>query len=48
MTDNFDKMAGGEWYITDESVLALQRERQSLMERCNTTSIADPRSAASC
>lgn len=42
MSDNLDKMAGGEWYITDESVLDLQRERQVLMERYNATSIADP------
>jgi maltose O-acetyltransferase len=42
MSDNIDKMSGGDWYITDESVLDLQRERQTLMERYNATSIADP------
>ena len=42
MSDNIDKMSGGDWYITDESVLDLQRERQALMERYNATSIADP------
>ena len=48
MSSNLDKMSGGDWYITDESVLDLQRERQALMERYNATSIADPISAASC
>lgn len=42
MSANLDKMAGGDWYITDESVLDLQRERQVLMERYNAASIADP------
>ncbi len=35
-------MAAGEWYITDDDILALQRERQRVMERYNVTSIADP------
>lgn len=35
-------MAAGEWYITDEAIHALQRERQRIMERYNATSIADP------
>ncbi len=42
MSDNLDKMSGGDWYITDASVLDLQRERQALMERYNATTIADP------
>ena len=42
MSGNLDKMSGGDWYITDDSVLDLQRERQALMERYNATSIADP------
>ncbi len=40
--DNLDKMADGDWYITDASVLDLQRERQALMERYNATTVADP------
>ena len=35
-------MSSGDWYITDEPVLELQRERQTLMERYNATGIADP------
>lgn len=42
MSGNLDKLSDGDWYITDESVLDLQRERQVLMEHYNTTSIADP------
>jgi maltose O-acetyltransferase len=34
-------MTAGQWYRTDESILALQRERQTLMERYNRTPIAD-------
>ena len=42
MTSQLDNLANGDWYITDESVLELQRERQTLMERYNASSIADP------
>jgi maltose O-acetyltransferase len=42
MSENISRMSGGDWYITDVSVLGLQRERQSLMERYNATTIADP------
>ncbi len=42
MTSHLDKMTTGDWYITDESVLELQRERQTVMELYNATSIADP------
>ena len=42
MTSHLDKMTAGDWYITDESVLELQRERQTVMELYNATSIADP------
>jgi maltose O-acetyltransferase len=42
VTSNTDRMASGDWYITDESVLEIQRERQSVMELYNATSIADP------
>jgi maltose O-acetyltransferase len=35
-------MSRGDWYITDEAVLELQRQRQVLMERYNATSVADP------
>jgi maltose O-acetyltransferase len=42
MTSNRDRMASGDWYITDEAVLEIQRERQSVMELYNATSVADP------
>jgi maltose O-acetyltransferase len=42
VTSNRERMAGGDWYITDESVLELQRERQVIMELYNATSVADP------
>ncbi len=42
MTSNTERMASGDWYITDESVLEIQRERQTVMELYNATSIADP------
>jgi maltose O-acetyltransferase len=42
VTSNTDLMASGDWYITDESVLEIQRERQSVMELYNATSVADP------
>ncbi len=41
MSDNIERMSGGEWYITDEAVLDLQRERQALMERYNSSSITE-------
>lgn len=41
MTAHLDRLARGDWYISDESVLELQRERQSVMEQYNATSIAD-------
>lgn len=34
-------MTAGEWYITDEPILELQRERQTLMELYNSTGVAD-------
>ncbi|HEY7043215.1 MAG TPA: maltose acetyltransferase domain-containing protein, partial [Nocardioidaceae bacterium] len=42
MSDNLRRLAEGDWYITDEAVLDLQRERQALMERYNAATIADP------
>lgn len=42
MTSNNERMTSGDWYITDASILELQRERQTLMERYNATPIADP------
>src|SRR5690349_19695090 len=42
MTSNKERMTAGDWYITDDEVSALQRERQVLMERYNSISIADP------
>lgn len=42
MTSNLDRLAAGDWYITDESVLEVQSERQIVMEQYNATSIADP------
>ena len=41
MTSNTERMSAGDWYITDESVMELQRERQTVMERYNATGIAD-------
>jgi maltose O-acetyltransferase len=34
-------MRAGQWYRTDDAVLAVQRERQTLMERYNATPIDD-------
>jgi len=42
MTSNLDRLGSGDWYITDESVLALQRERQTVMELYNSSPVADP------
>jgi maltose O-acetyltransferase len=42
MTSQTDRMNAGEWYITDEEVLRLQRERQTVMERYNATPTAEP------
>lgn len=42
MASNIERMSAGDWYITDESVLEIQRERQSVMELYNATTIADP------
>ena len=42
MTSHLDKMLAGDWYITDEAVLDLQRERHTLMEQYNATPVADP------
>lgn len=42
MTSNFERMSAGDWYITDESLLDLQCERQTLMEQYNATPVADP------
>lgn len=39
---NTELMAAGDWYITDEAVLELQRERQTVMERYNAAPVADP------
>jgi maltose O-acetyltransferase len=41
MTSHTERMAAGDWYITDASILELQYERQTLMERFNATGIAD-------
>jgi maltose O-acetyltransferase len=41
VTSNPERMAAGDWYITDESVLEIQRERQTVMELYNATPIAD-------
>jgi len=32
VTSNTERMAAGDWYITDQSVLEIQRERQTVME----------------
>ncbi len=42
VTSNTERMAAGDWYISDESVLEIQRERQTLMELYNATSVSDP------
>jgi len=42
MTSQIERMTAGGWYITDREVLALQRQRQQLMERYNATSVTDP------
>ncbi|MGI8701503.1 MAG: sugar O-acetyltransferase [Nocardioidaceae bacterium] len=42
MTSHLDRLASGDWYITDESVLELQRERQSVMEEYNAAPVGDP------
>ncbi|MDQ3308184.1 MAG: sugar O-acetyltransferase [Actinomycetota bacterium] len=42
MTSNTERMSAGDWYVTDESVMDLQRERQTLMERYNASPVADP------
>ncbi|MEJ7689889.1 MAG: sugar O-acetyltransferase [Nocardioidaceae bacterium] len=42
MTSNTERMASGDWYITDESVMDLQRERQTVMERYNASPVSDP------
>lgn len=42
VTSNTERMASGDWYITDESVLEIQRERQRVMELYNVTSVTDP------
>ncbi|MBA2532057.1 MAG: sugar O-acetyltransferase [Nocardioidaceae bacterium] len=36
-----ERMNAGEWYVTDEEILALQRERAGVMEAYNTCSITD-------
>jgi maltose O-acetyltransferase len=41
VTSEHDRMAAGEWYRTDEAILARQRDRQTLMERYNGTPAAD-------
>lgn len=42
VTTNTERMSAGDWYLTDESVLEVQRERQSVMELYNATTVADP------
>ncbi len=42
MTTNTERMATGDWYITDDAVMDIQRERQTLMEQYNASPIADP------
>lgn len=42
MTDNVGRMSSGDWYITDADVIAIQIERQTIMEAYNATSVADP------
>lgn len=41
MTSNSERMSAGDWYITDEAVMDLQRERQTLMEHYNASPVAD-------
>jgi maltose O-acetyltransferase len=41
MSSQLDNLARGDWYITDETVLEVQAERQRVMELYNATSIAD-------
>lgn len=42
VTSNTERMASGDWYLTDESVLEIQRERQAVMELYNASPVADP------
>jgi maltose O-acetyltransferase len=35
-------MTAGQWYRTDEAILAVQRDRQSLMEQYNRSPAAEP------
>ena len=42
MTSNLERLAAGDWYITDDSVLELLRERQTVMEQYNDAPVADP------
>lgn len=42
VTSNTERMGSGEWYITDESILEIQRERHFVMEQYNATSVSDP------
>jgi maltose O-acetyltransferase len=37
---NTERMAAGDWYITDDAVLEIQRTRQTLMERFNAIPVA--------
>lgn len=42
MTSHLERLAAGDWYISDDAVLELQRERQTVMEQYNAVSVADP------
>lgn len=42
MTSNTERMQAGDWYITDDTLIELQRERHTLMEQYNATPVADP------
>ncbi len=41
MDSQLSRMRAGDWYITDEAVLDLQRQRQTIMEQYNATGVAD-------
>lgn len=41
MTSNTERMAAGDWYVTDEGVADLLAERQTVMERFNASPVAD-------
>ncbi len=41
MVSNVERRAAGDWYVTDQAISEIQRERQTLMERYNSLSVTD-------